>query len=81
MLIFSSVKRKINYLNLSSLPLNNGITNTVSVSLPSLFSLILVEPEVVSHRLYSLLWGKISSSGFLGRLQKKRVVLKCVLNA
>lgn len=70
-LFFSSVKRKINYLNLSSLPLNNGITNTVSVSLPGLFSLIFVEPEVISHRLYSLLWDKISSSGSLRRLQKK----------
>lgn len=70
-LFFSSVKRKINYLNLSPLPLNNGITNTVSVSLPGLFSLIFVEPEVISHRLYSLLWDKISSSGSLRRLQKK----------
>lgn len=71
MLVFSSVKRKINYLNLSFLPLNNGITNTVSVSLPGLFSLIFVEPEVISHRLYSLFWDRISSSGSLGRLQKK----------
>lgn len=52
------------------MPLNNGITNTVSISLLILCSLIFVEPEVISHRFYSLRW-EISSSGSLRRLHKK----------
>lgn len=62
-----------------SVPRNNGITNTVSISLPGLFSLVFVEPEVIPHRLYSLLWEKISSSGSLRRLQKKWAFKTCMV--
>lgn len=78
-LFFSSVKRKINYLNLSSLPLNNGITNTVSVSLPGLFSLIFVEPEVISHRLYSLLWIRLVPVVLLEDYKKKCTFKMCII--
>lgn len=62
-----------------SVPLNNGITNTVSISLPGLFSLIFVQPEVISHRLYSLLCEKISSSVSLRRLQEKCTFEMCMM--
>lgn len=72
MLIFFLCEKKNKlFKSFLSMPLNNGITNTVSISLSGLFSLISVEPEVISHRLYSLLWKKINSSGSLRRLQKK----------
>lgn len=80
MLIFFHCEKKNKlFKSFLSVPLNNGITNTVSISLPGLFSLIFVEPEVISHRLYSLLWEKISSSGSLRRLQKKCTFKMCMM--
>lgn len=61
------------------MPRNNGVTNTVSISLPGLFSLVFVEPEVIPHRLYSLLLEKISSSGSLRRLRKKWAFKMCMV--
>lgn len=80
MLIFFHCEKKNKlFKSFLSVPLNNGITNTVSISLPGLFSLIFVEPEVISHRLYSLLPEKISSSGSLRRLQKKCTFKMCMM--
>lgn len=81
MLFFSPHCDKKNKLFKSflSVPLNNGITNTVSISLPGLFSLIFVEPEVISHGLYSLLWEKISSSVSLRRLREKCTFEMCMM--
>lgn len=53
-----------------SVPLSNGITNTISISLSTWCSLIFVGSEVISHRFYSLLC-EISSSDSLRRLHRK----------